>query len=190
MLVKTCTKCNIKKSIEDFHKAPKGKYGRRARCKFCLHKYYNTNKEKILVKAHNRYIEKKEDILKYHAEYRIKNKEHLVEYKKKYHEENKDIINKRATLWRVENRERYNLNMNAAAHRRRAHIHKNGNNTLTAKEITQLFKEIISCVYCGIENNLTLDHIIPISKGGQNCLSNVTVACSSCNSKKSNRIIN
>lgn len=42
------------------------------------------------------------------------------------------------------------------------------------------------CVYCGNEESITKDHIIPISKGGQHEFNNLVPACSSCNSRKSN----
>jgi hypothetical protein len=41
------------------------------------------------------------------------------------------------------------------------------------------------CRYCGsIETELNIDHIIPKSKGGNHILSNLTIACKSCNSSK------
>lgn len=36
MLTKTCTKCNKPKPLKDYHKAPTGKYQRRADCKACV----------------------------------------------------------------------------------------------------------------------------------------------------------
>lgn len=41
-----------------------------------------------------------------------------------------------------------------------------------------------ACVYCSSETNLTLDHIIPEIKGGDNSESNLVVACRACNAKK------
>lgn len=41
------------------------------------------------------------------------------------------------------------------------------------------------CMYCGATDKLTLDHIHPRNKGGDNGLSNLTKACSKCNSYKS-----
>ena len=40
------------------------------------------------------------------------------------------------------------------------------------------------CLKCGNVKNLQLDHIIPISKGGENKLMNLQTLCNSCNSKK------
>lgn len=41
-----------------------------------------------------------------------------------------------------------------------------------------------SCAYCGAVNNLTCDHVVPLSKGGRNIIDNVVPACLSCNSSK------
>ncbi|WP_258103368.1 HNH endonuclease [Marinoscillum sp. MHG1-6] len=40
------------------------------------------------------------------------------------------------------------------------------------------------CQYCGTNHNLTLDHLIPRSKGGKSTWSNLVTACKHCNSKK------
>jgi hypothetical protein len=46
-----------------------------------------------------------------------------------------------------------------------------------------------ACVYCGAEADLSWDHLIPVSKGGPNIISNQVVACRSCNSSKGNKDI-
>jgi len=43
------------------------------------------------------------------------------------------------------------------------------------------------CVYCGSQKHLTIDHVIPKSKGGQNTWSNMVTCCSKCNCKKGDR---
>jgi len=42
------------------------------------------------------------------------------------------------------------------------------------------------CVYCGDDDRktLTLDHVFPTSKGGQNTFENVVTACRKCNGQK------
>ena len=44
------------------------------------------------------------------------------------------------------------------------------------------------CQYCGrSEANLTVDHIIPKSRGGTDCWENLVTACVECNNKKGDR---
>lgn len=45
------------------------------------------------------------------------------------------------------------------------------------------------CQYCGATKRLTIDHVIPKSKGGDDSWENLVVACSSCNTKKSNKLL-
>ena len=46
-----------------------------------------------------------------------------------------------------------------------------------------------SCVYCGSKKNLTIDHIIPKSKGGENTWMNLVTCCSPCNLKKGDKLL-
>ena len=47
------------------------------------------------------------------------------------------------------------------------------------------------CMYCGRSFSdylLTRDHVVPLSRGGRNCWSNVVTACKSCNHAKEARL--
>lgn len=44
-----------------------------------------------------------------------------------------------------------------------------------------------ACQYCGSTKQLTLDHVIPRSKGGKHSWDNVVIACEPCNSRKGDR---
>ncbi|MBW4519717.1 MAG: HNH endonuclease [Scytolyngbya sp. HA4215-MV1] len=46
-----------------------------------------------------------------------------------------------------------------------------------------------TCQYCGSTKKLTIDHVIPRSKGGGHTWDNVVAACETCNSRKGDRIL-
>jgi hypothetical protein len=47
-------------------------------------------------------------------------------------------------------------------------------------------RDRFSCQYCGSRDDLTFDHLIPRSRGGQTTWGNVVAACSGCNLRKGN----
>ena len=44
------------------------------------------------------------------------------------------------------------------------------------------------CQYCGSTGKLTLDHVVPRSRGGDSVWENVVTSCAPCNLKKGNRL--
>lgn len=57
-----------------------------------------------------------------------------------------------------------------------------------AKEFIEENKDS-NCIYCGVKltkENATADHIVPISKGGNNTQINLIVCCKDCNSERGN----
>jgi 5-methylcytosine-specific restriction endonuclease McrA len=44
-----------------------------------------------------------------------------------------------------------------------------------------------TCQYCGSNKRLTLDHVMPRSRGGRDTWENLVAACESCNTRKGNR---
>ncbi|MCE2952912.1 HNH endonuclease [Gemmatimonas sp.] len=66
------------------------------------------------------------------------------------------------------------------------------------RQVTNTFlfaRDDYQCQYCGRRSSelkpresLTRDHLIPMSRGGTNEWSNVVTACSSCNTRKANRM--
>ncbi|GCL38390.1 MAG: HNH endonuclease [Sphaerospermopsis kisseleviana] len=45
-----------------------------------------------------------------------------------------------------------------------------------------------SCGKTSLETNLSIDHIIPLSRGGKNDISNLQTLCLTCNQNKTNKI--
>ncbi|QOI98433.1 MAG: HNH endonuclease [Flammeovirgaceae bacterium] len=54
--------------------------------------------------------------------------------------------------------------------------------TLTRQNIFK--RDNFECQYCGTKKDLTLDHLIPSSRGGQHTWHNLVTACKSCNTRK------
>jgi 5-methylcytosine-specific restriction endonuclease McrA len=88
-------------------------------------------------------------------------------------------------------------NANVFAHRRRARMAE-AEGSFTTAEWEALRKRYTRCPGCGRrwdeipippgwKSPITRDHVVPISKGGRNDISNLQPLCYSCNSKKGDR---
>jgi len=55
---------------------------------------------------------------------------------------------------------------------------------ITRKHIFK--RDNYECCYCGSKRNLTIDHVIPKSRGGSNYWDNLVTSCGRCNSNKDN----
>lgn len=64
---------------------------------------------------------------------------------------------------------------------------------ISKKDRFEVFKrDSFSCQYCGDTPPtvvLEVDHIHPVSKGGDNCIDNLITACFDCNRGKSNKLL-
>ena len=160
-------------------------------------KWRKENREK-----RNKYQGKyQENHPEYQREWKEKNPEYQKEYDKKYRQEHKEYFIEYLKKWRKENNycsqwkktEKGKANNQRSNSKRRSRL-RGIINTLTAEEWQGILKQHnFKCVYCG-KNLLDLfdttrDHIIPISKGGNNTKENIAPACRSCNAKKYNKII-
>jgi 5-methylcytosine-specific restriction endonuclease McrA len=45
-----------------------------------------------------------------------------------------------------------------------------------------------TCQYCGARSNLTVDHVVPRSKGGASTWENIVASCAPCNRRKGNSL--
>ena len=102
---KVCGKCGELKGIDEFNVDKSASDGHQRKCKECLKKYREENKEQRKEYDEKRYKENKEQIKEYVKKYREENKEQIKEWKKKHYEENKEQIKERVKKYREENKE-------------------------------------------------------------------------------------
>lgn len=114
-------------------------------------------------------------------------------HNKKYKEENKEAIN-------IQRKEYKKLHPELARkykHERRARIYNNGYEAIDTEYFWKIQMAYCQLCFSKIDRNLhhvdmmswTLDHIIPLSKGGGHLYSNIQLAHRVCNQKKGNKII-
>ena len=104
--------------------------------------------------------------------------------RKTWQRENREKIRKTEKLWRTKNPERAAM----AWHRRRARkLNIEGSHTVA--EWTEILeRHNYQCAHCGTTERISVDHIIPISKGGTDYASNLQPLCVPCNSRKKDKI--
>jgi 5-methylcytosine-specific restriction endonuclease McrA len=124
----------------------------------------------------------------------------LKEYVKKYYLLNKERIAKKATEWNRKNKDKRkiikrkwflaNRGHKNFLNKVRIYREKGAGGKVTKKDADNLFeKHNKICYYCKVNKATSIDHIIPISRGGSNDINNLVPACISCNSKKGNKLL-
>ena len=162
---KKCTKCGETKDLTEFNKDKSRKNGRTPSCKECRKQYYQANRERFAERKKQYHQENREQILEYQKQYRKANREKLTKQKKQYYQENPEKL-------RTRNQRRRALKLNAS-----------GN--ATAADIQARFDYYGNrCYYCGCDGKMTIEHRIPLSRGGTHHPANIVPACDWCNKSK------
>lgn len=169
---KLCTGCRQTKSVEEFRQSKKDRSGYVTYCKACEHarakKWKQENRDQIIA-------------------YEERNKEHLDEIRRDWAVRNAD---------RVRARQRINSKTPRAKLRVRLRMHQRrvGKGApVTPAQIEELEHRQKRCYYCkkpfNSKRKSTLDHVIPLARGGLHDISNIVLACWPCNNKKSAKIV-
>ena len=78
--------------------------------------------------------------------------------------------------------------MTVSVHRRNARKRQAPGRGVTAQDWRRVLADSLGlCVYCNSRQVLTLDHIVPLFKGGAHDPDNIVAACPSCNYQKKDR---
>jgi len=153
---KECTGCGEVRVIGDFSKHKVKLGGKQSKCKSCVRKYYQENKESIAENVRKYNQENKENARKYNQE----NKERIAERMRKYRQENKERIAECSRKYRQENKELFQIN---CARRRALKRQLPDDLTLEQRNAT-LGHFNNSCALTG-DSDVHLDHVIPIDIG-------------------------
>lgn len=105
------------------------------------------------------------------------NKQKRAEHMRAYRLKNPDAYRN----WVQNNPEKANANWN----RRRKKLKEGGIFAITNKEMTRLYES--ACFYCGGKQNIQVDHILPVSRGGRHSIGNLISACKPCNMSKGSK---
>lgn len=168
--MKMCTRCNQEKEYSDFSKDKSRSDGYSYVCKECRKEISISRKQSTQAYMKEYYIRNKTK----RSEYYENTKEYIKEYKKSYKATDKGKIAKRRDN----------------AKRRRSKVNTPKQLLLTVNQwnfVLDLFSSCCAC--CGKSENITIDHIIPLSKGGLDTVFNVQPLCVNCNSSKSAKYI-
>lgn len=87
--------------------------------------------------------------------------------------------------WTAANPERHRI----ASARRRARLAGVLSTLTHAQWVSLCWNHQMACAYCKAFGPLTIDHVVPISKGGGHTAENIVPACRSCNSRKGDRVL-
>jgi 5-methylcytosine-specific restriction endonuclease McrA len=205
---KTCIKCRTK--CAEYRKKNREKlieynrnYYLKNREKFLeeVKKYREVNKDKLSKKQKEHRIKNHERFLEKDREYYKNNKEKCNERSRKYQAANKEEIQKTKRAYYEKNREAilekdkiYSSTPKGRAVAQNANIKRRGyfdKDDITKEDwLAVMWLCEWKCFYCNVDltaDNRTLDHLIPLSRGGKHEVGNLLPSCISCNSSKLNK---
>lgn len=147
--------------------------------------WYRRNRERHAARSRQWKEANKERLRELKRAYYQANKERIRDWGVAYREANKDKIKERRKEWR-KRPESKRLKIKSTQ-KRRALKRQNHHASYDAEALELRFSQFDhSCAYCGSKELLSVDHFIPLSAGGADCLGNIIPACRSCNSRKHN----
>lgn len=185
--MKTCTKCKIEKPLDQFYMNNRNPDKKDYFCADCRKEYlrtrYQNNREKHIQEVKNYYAKNKEQIKAKRKARANELNPKMAEAKRKQYAANPQKYIDASRNWKRNNPEKV-LKYNTV---RRARKRLNGTFLVTDKDIRQIYQS--ACTYCGNKDNITMDHVIPLVRGGTHSVGNLVPACLRCNSSKSGRLI-
>jgi 5-methylcytosine-specific restriction endonuclease McrA len=94
-------------------------------------------------------------------------------------------------LWCTNNPEERKEHKHRSNSKRRAVLNNCYAEHITQEEMSLILDQYQTCPYCNIslhKKNTQLDHVYPLSKGGQHTIFNLMPCCADCNNIKQNKL--
>ena len=185
--MKYCHSCNRERKKSEFWKRKASPDGLQRICKECSLSFNNawrrSHKEKIKVIKRKHYEKNKVMIYARSKTYAMNHPEVNRKAVKKWREKNLERAKFLIKRWCQNNPEKRRHSFAVRRFLKRA----NGGEKIPLR-VWDGIKNIFGnkCFYCGKKRKLTMDHYIPLSKGGLHIMENIVPACVSCNCRKSN----
>lgn len=199
---KRCPRCGLIKPRADFYASKKASDGLAGYCKECTkasaNEWDKAHPAEKAARDHRQYER--------NPERRRKTRERLDRWKQENPERARECARVRSAVWVArnplrakENQKRYRSSEEVKKKRRelarlpetkeaRNKRKKFERSLLASLEWFTILNEFrFCCAYCGAEEPSTIDHIDPISGGGEHRIGNVVPCCRSCNSSKNAR---
>lgn len=164
---KACSRCKQVKPLSEFGIHRKTADGHYSQCLIC---HREARAAQRIRRAEKIKLEQKANYLK--------NREARIAYANKRIKENPE----QHKINNAISKKRRHLQIAADTRRRNAKRKANGVFVITKKELAKLNRG--PCFYCGAKENITVDHVVAIARGGVDGIGNLVSACKSCNSKK------
>lgn len=204
---KQCSQCGQIKSLGEFYRRALSADGRAASCSACQKRYREQNREKVressrryrerkrggpprprpsrggVQESRRRYREQNPDkVRESRRRWREQNRDKLREADRRYREENLDKVREAEKRWRDANPDIRRM----ATQRRKARKRSATTFSIASKDLRRL--RDARCIACG-ESAGTIDHLIPLVRGGTHGVGNLAAMCRSCNSRKNARTL-
>ena len=171
----TCRLCRSKRATEWENNNPERSKENKAR-------WYRNNREGLLAKSAEKYKANPEIMLARVKKWSLEHREQKDATCSRWHKEHPRSGIEAGKRWRKNNPDA----ARAIKRNRRMRIMGVSGSGWSAKEENKLIEDYgHRCAYCGKKiEKLTMDHVVPISRGGNHSIDNIVPACGSCNSSK------
>lgn len=174
-----CRKCGEEQPPEAFYLDARGR--RRFPCKACMKRdatrWQKEHPERARETQRRTQAKNKHRYQEHYRQYRIAKRDELAQKTMAWRAANRERHRAYSRQWALENPERTRSNARESQRRRRV-----GRNRLAIGFADILRRD--PCSYCGGSAG-HIDHIQAVAQGGQSDWANLTSACVSCNSSKS-----